>query len=132
MKVGKQDVFCNYKDKNMIFFKTFFSKLIWMCVKFCNFDGFCTNHHIHLSEIVVTVTSLDLDFQLPMSWSLLCSRVWGERWLFVLLTLVEFFTITILNFLFINSKISPTKITYYSSGPTCDIGHFEGQLLVTI
>jgi len=36
----------------------------------------------------------ELDFQRHMAWSVLCSMNWCERWLFVLLILVELLTIT--------------------------------------
>jgi len=40
----------------------------------------------------VPVPSQGLDSQHHMSWSVFCSFVWGERWLFVLLILVELLT----------------------------------------
>ena len=44
------------------------------------------------------ITVKDLDIQCHVSWSVLCSMIWGERWLFVLLILVELLTITVLTF----------------------------------
>jgi hypothetical protein len=43
----------------------------------------------------MTVTIQDLDVQSHASWSFLCYIVWGERWLFVLLILVELLPITV-------------------------------------
>ena len=47
----------------------------------------------------VPVPSQDMNFQCHMSWSFLCLVIWGERWLLVLLILVEFVGH---HFLFIN------------------------------
>ena len=35
--------------------------------------------------LFVPVPSLDLDFQCHMSWSFICSMIWGKCWLFVIL-----------------------------------------------
>jgi hypothetical protein len=45
-------------------------------------------------HMCVHISSQGLDFYWEMS-SLLCWKIWGERWLFILLILVEILTLTV-------------------------------------
>ena len=46
-------------------------------------------------HICMLAQSQDFVFQCLMSWSFLCSVIWGQRWLFVLLIFVKLLTTTI-------------------------------------
>ena len=58
----------------------------------------------------------DLDFQRHMSCSFLCSMIWGQRWLFVLLVLVELLTITFLNFILYNRSTTIVEYVHLVGG----------------